>query len=216
MEILTYLQLLIERIFIGDPELCRAVDPFTIGFLIFSILSAGYTGYSQNQAAKQQAKQAEDNAEYNANVAKIEAEQEAMNREAQRKEEKIAAHKRFASMEANIAKSGLTPIGTPGEMLAEEASNFQLATMRGDQASSSRQSAMAQQGALSLWEGENLSSAYETQADTAVISAGLEMGQAYTAYNYNANLKKDYESSLVTNSKTKKPIYVSKVYGRLK
>ena len=86
-----------------------------------SALAGIFGTVQQVQSQRAEAKQAEYDAEYEAQVREQEAEQERLNREEAEKSEREMTERRKAQQRSSYAKSGVLLEGTPLNLLAEQA-----------------------------------------------------------------------------------------------
>jgi len=92
-----------------------------IFFAVAAAVTAAAGLFMQHQASSSAAKQAENDAEYEAQVSEEQAKQEKFNRDAAEKSERTQSARRRAAQRASYAKSGVLLEGTPEIMLAEQA-----------------------------------------------------------------------------------------------
>lgn len=101
------------------------VDWLIVAALALSTAATGYGYYQQAQAADAAGDAAQAQADYDARVARNQAEQETLTRAAQASAERSAARRRRANIEAMYARSGVLLEGTPGEWLVHQAGQDQ-------------------------------------------------------------------------------------------
>jgi hypothetical protein len=142
---------------------------------IISIASAAYSFYGQQQ----QAKAAESTANYNASIQRDQATREnQVNTENLRRKTR-ENNRLLAQVRASTAAKGLSNQGTPLAVLGETA--FQLEREINDLSyeASTRYQSHVQGAKMSIWEGQQTSSAIRTSA-----TAGLIKGSTSTTTGY--------------------------------
>lgn len=145
--------------------------------LALTMVGAGVSAYG----AIQQGKTAKKMAEYNAKVAENEALREDMeSREAIRRQ-RDRNRKLIGRQRAQIAKSGVQEVGSPLEVMAEDATNLELAVLDANRASLIKQQNYRQQGAVGLWEGRQQEKAGYIRAGAALIG-GAGQAAGYSLY----------------------------------
>lgn len=145
-------------------------------FALIAAVSAIYGGVTQYQSGKAQAKQAEYNAEHEADVLENQAEQEKLNRRADEGQERKESRRRLASMEAAYAKSGVLIDGTPANYLNEQTETDELNIARGNQRSKQRGLGLKIAGQNSIIAGKVKSSGYKAKGEAALIGGTLKAG----------------------------------------
>jgi len=126
--------------------------------------------FQQHQASKAAAKQSEYDAEYEAEIAENQAEQEKLNRAEKEKSERSQTARRRAAQRASYAKSGVLLEGTPLTMLSEQAGVDELNIQQGNLESRQRQSNLRHGGQAALQSGKNRSSAMRSAANTSLLT----------------------------------------------
>ena len=128
-------------------------------FAAITAATALYGMFAQHQAGKAQAKQAEYDAEYEAELRENQAEQERLNRlEAEKGERRMTARRR-ASQRASYAKSGVLLEGTPLNLLSEQAGIDEKNIQQGNLESRQKQANLIAGGQAALTAGKNRSQA---------------------------------------------------------
>ena len=139
------------------------LDDILIGAAIAStVASAASVGYSYYNS-QQQAKQAEYNAQYQADLERQKAEEEmirgAQEVQAQRKVNRNA----LAAMEAKYAKAGVTMLGSPTKVMEEQAITDEYNLRNRMRLSTSLASRYLDKADMGLDMGNQVSSAYKAQ-----------------------------------------------------
>jgi rubrerythrin len=127
----------------------------------------------------QQAKAAESTARYNASIQRDQATRENMVNAENLRRKTRENNRLLAQVRANTAAKGLSNVGTPLAVLGETA--FQLEREINDLSyeASTRYQSLAQGAKMSIWEGQQTSSAIKTAA-----TAGLLKGAGSTTTGY--------------------------------
>lgn len=149
-----------------------------MAFAVVSALGAAYGAYTQYEAQQAQAKQqenmaeaAERNAQHAAEAAANKSEQERLNRESQRKEDRSQMARRRSIQEAMYAKSGILLDGTPSDYLVEQAGTDELNIQRADQASQMERTNI-------LYQGNRQSGEYMNQSNSLKFAAKISKSSA--------------------------------------
>ena len=149
-----------------------------MAFAIVSAIGTAYGAYTQFEAQKAQAQQQEDmaeaaerNAQHAADAAANKSEQERMNRESQRKEDRSQMARRRSMQEAMYAKSGILLDGTPSDYLVEQAGTDELNVQRADQARQMERTNI-------LYQGNRQSGEYMNQANSLNFAAKISKSSA--------------------------------------
>ena len=160
------------------------------GAIIYAVvmaITAAYTAYSQSEAQKAQADQAEAVAENESNRLEFDAErevnkaeQEKMNRQAAEKSERDSHLRRRALMESSYAKSGVMIEGTPSEFLVDQETTDELNVQRNNQVSEAKRMGFKVNADLlnseAAWAtelGDSQASAYRSSAQSTLIGGAL-------------------------------------------
>ncbi len=155
---------------------------------IFPAISAiaGLAGlFMQHQATRAAAKQAEYDAEYEAQVAENQAEQEKLNIAEQEKIERKQTARRRAAQRASYAKSGVLLEGTPLTMLSEQAGVDEQNIQQGNLESRQRQANIRSGGKAALQSGKNRSSAIRQAGNINLLTSVGQVGmQGYKDYKW--------------------------------
>ena len=149
-----------------------------IGLVLKYVAAAAtaYQGVSSYQTSKASAKQAEYNAEADAERKSREAEQSRLNRQAGERQESKEAHRRRAAAEAAYAKSGVLIEGTPGEFLAEQAGIDEQNIQDRTRAAEARTLGIELSASDSLTQGRSLASGYRAKGTGDLIGGFSKSG----------------------------------------
>ncbi len=145
------------------------------------------------RAQRQQAKQAQYNADYNARLEEREADEELQRRQEDERNERNQNRRRRASIEAAYAKSGLLMTGTPAYALEEQArTDEQNIQTKNARAQTSFNNSMNRASIIRQM-GSQQADAYKTGATNTLISgvgSTLLQGATYAADNELFSTKK--------------------------
>ena len=175
------------------------LDDILIGAAIFSTLaSATSVGYSY-YTSQQQAKQAEYNAQYQADLERQKAEEEmirgAQEAQAQRKVNRNA----LAAMEAKYAKAGVTMLGSPTKVMEEQAITDEYNLRNRMRLSTSLASRYLDKADMGLDMGNQMSSAYKAQGiGNLVAGIGSTINTGLSLYGSAHELKTPEDAKPVT------------------
>jgi hypothetical protein len=111
------------------------MDPFTLTLLIMAVSATLASTAMSYTGQKEAGKQAKYNADHQAKVEEMRAEEERALRSAQERQERKQARMRRASIEADFAANGLAMTGTPVFMLEEQAKVDEMNILEGNRVS---------------------------------------------------------------------------------
>lgn len=129
-----------------------------------------------------QGKQAEANAEYNAQVVEDEAREEQAIRSIEATEERKVSRRKLASMEARFAKSGLLMSGTPTLMLSDQAKADEFNILSRDRGSIVRTQNLRTEADLLRIQGSDAASAGAVGAGTSLLGGAASAASIGASY----------------------------------
>jgi ATPase subunit of ABC transporter with duplicated ATPase domains len=145
-------------------------DAIIIGMMI-AAASATLAGTAMSfMAQREAAKQTQYNAEHNAKLEEMKAEEEKARRAQQERQERRQSLMRRASIEADFAKSGLLMTGTPSYVLEEQAKADEMNILEGDRLANTGFMRSMERAALIRQQGEFESESLKYGATTTLIS----------------------------------------------
>ena len=139
--------------------------------IILGLASTAFSFFGQ----RQQARAAEQAAEYNARVKENEAIREEQESREERRRIRMAGKKEIAKQRARIAKSGTAFEGTPLLALAESATNIELGIADEARASGIRQSHLLGQAEIGRFEGAAKATGHRYKAGAHLLSGATRL-----------------------------------------
>lgn len=141
-----------------------------------ALASTGVAVYGQQQ----QAKSAENTADYNAKLAENEARNVELEAQERAKRQNIQKRKELARIRNELSNTGtLTTTGTPLAILGDSAANMNTSIQDAYRVSTMQAASYRSQGTMGLWEASQA----RTAANLSSIGTGLSgISSAYTGY----------------------------------